>query len=273
MRTLLRAAALRESAQFAWLQGNYEDSRARWHESLEIGRARNDAGAIGSSLLGLGQVALAEKDPVLAMSCFEQSLALARESRDESMTLISLNNLGETHRIHGQIDQAQLLYQEALAISRRRDLPNWTAIALLNLSTIAVSGRDYVSAREHIIEAAQLANKIDSHSLWNHIMDVIVALAFANGDANQAARMWGASEVLHERSGERRFVTDQQFIAPFVARTRKSLGNDFENAFAAGKALSRGDAMREGLAWLTGDVSAKPVLSRRRMKDKREKLI
>ena len=82
-------------------------------------------------------------------------------------------------------------------------------------------------------------------------MNTVAQLAATLGEGAFAARLFGVSEVLRERMGERRSPPDEQRIAPLMARARSELGESaFAAAYAAGGSLSYQDAIAEARAWL-----------------------
>ena len=241
----IRAMALRVTGQFAALEGVYAESRECFEESLQVARALGDRSGIASAFLGLGHVATAEGDRPLAQEHLEQSLSIARDIDDQVSVVNVLNQLGELYRMNREFEQARPLYEEALTISRGRDF-NVSANTLLNLATIAIERGDYETARTQILEAASFADRLASHFLWAHILDAIVALAAAVSDAKGAARTLGASDAMHQTRGETRYISDQQFLAPYMQQTRTVLGDAaFEKTYADGYRLSRDEAIRE----------------------------
>ena len=76
-------------------------------------------------------------------------------------------------------------------------------------------------------------------------------LAAAIGDATFAARTWGALDAACGATGLTLQLPDLEFLAPRIESARLALGDAaFQEAFAAGSALSLDEGNAEIDAWL-----------------------
>ena len=76
-------------------------------------------------------------------------------------------------------------------------------------------------------------------------------LAAAIGDATFAARMWGALDAARGATGLTLQLPDLEFLATRIERARLAFGDAaFQEAFAAGSALSLDEGNAEIDAWL-----------------------
>src|SRR6266704_2011003 len=117
------AATRYELAQNARLRGNSELAKQYLEDSLVIMRELNERHGEAVVLAALGQLALLEgkfqvgKDYFQeAWSLYQQSLALAREMRDQRGQAASLLGLSIIHLAANQLEQAELLTQEILSL-------------------------------------------------------------------------------------------------------------------------------------------------------------
>jgi hypothetical protein len=108
-------------------------------------------------------------------------------------------------------------------------------------------------AREILIEALQIAERIGSKQACRNALDVAVGLAALLGDWPLAARIYGAAQIELEQTGVRRETADEAFLAPMVAKAKEALG---EPPFTALEAEGRARAFEEAIAatreWLNG---------------------
>jgi hypothetical protein len=82
-------------------------------------------------------------------------------------------------------------------------------------------------------------------------LQVSAALGAFLGEWQHAARLYGAAEAQKEQIGYHREPADEAFLEPFIARTRRALGESaFAPAEAAGRGLSYEGALSEARAWL-----------------------
>jgi hypothetical protein len=83
------------------------------------------------------------------------------------------------------------------------------------------------------------------------VLEVSTGLAAFRGQADQAARLFGAAEAQAGRTGLHRDPADEAFLAPLVQRARKALGcAAFDAAAAAGGALDYELAIAAAREWL-----------------------
>jgi tetratricopeptide (TPR) repeat protein len=181
----------------------------------------------------------------------EESLALARELGDALRLEQALTSLAELYRVEGDLDRAEPLYAESLAMNRMDGAGSNIAVNLLNLAMVAIGRGSADRAREILVEALQIAAQIGSKPACRNALDVAAGLAALLGDWTRSARIYGTAQLELEQTGVRRETADEAFLVPLVAKAREALGESmFAAAEAEGRALAFEEAATETRAWL-----------------------
>lgn len=118
-----RAAAFRELGEINYRQGNFEESIELLSTALNIYQSINQRAQTTriNSLLGHSYSKLGK--PVIATRYFEYTLSLAREFNQIDLQMRSLNCLGAI-MFDDDVEQAKLLFEQALLLSLRSDVKN-----------------------------------------------------------------------------------------------------------------------------------------------------
>jgi tetratricopeptide (TPR) repeat protein len=94
-----------------------------------------------------------------ALADCSQALAEGRRGTDLEVLALALNNLGLAREGLGQLAQAEALFQEALAVNRRRGAPDSQVINLTNLGNLAAARGRYERALRLLSAAEGLARR------------------------------------------------------------------------------------------------------------------
>ena len=125
------------------------------------------------------------------------------------------------------------------------------AVNLLNIAMVSIGRGAGDRAREILLEALAIAEKIRSKAAGRAALDVAVGLAALLADWERAARLYGAAQAQLEETGIHRETADEAFLAPLIAKAREAMG---EAAFAAtstsGAELTYEEAIAEARDWL-----------------------
>lgn len=136
-------------------------------------------------------------DYAMAVTLFEEQLAVSRERGDEQLTARLLNHLGDVIRAKGDNARALTFYQQSLARFQRLDFPAGVALALHNLGHIHLQRGNLPEAKAKFSESLRLYQ--DVGLVWNQA-DCLVGLAgvaSAQGEWERAAQLLGAAYTLH----------------------------------------------------------------------------
>jgi hypothetical protein len=169
---------------------------------------------IASTLNDLGVLAVSQGDLERGTASFEEALALYRQDGDRRGTALCLQNLGGVARRRGEVVQAEALGREGLVLLR--DLGNLRG---------CTEG-----------------------------LELLASIAGTAGQGERAARLLGAAAAQRETLGTPQPPQEQVEVEQAVAAARAALGEEaWAAAYAAGRALSREQAVAEALHEMDGE--------------------
>jgi predicted ATPase/class 3 adenylate cyclase len=254
-----RARVLDGAGYLAYDQGDNEEAIPLIETGLATAKAVGTAAvaALAATHLSLVQPRL---DLQTVLEAGEESVALAREAKDDFVLATVLNNLGEAMRAFGEQERAIAYHKESLALRRRMGQASSIALSLSNVAEIALLNGDANKAAALFTEAAEIAGAIGdkrhtSFALgglawvayldqrWNEasahareelrlareigmklcILEAITCLAgvaAATGDAARAAVLAAAAEVHSSLLAPYPSVMDAEFQQPAIERAR-----------------------------------------------------
>ena len=176
---------------------------------------------------------------------------MARELGNQREIAAALNVLAQLLRSEGELDAAEPLYEQGLALARELQDRESIAIGLLNLAMVSVDRALRDRARPMLLEALAIADEIGSKRTGQCVLEVSAGLAALREEWGAAARFFGAAQAQAEQTGLQRDPADEAFLAPRIDAARKALGaSGFAAAEAAGHALGYPEALGELRAWL-----------------------
>ncbi len=249
--TRARAVVLSGAGWFASRIGLHAEARSLLEQSLSISRALGDMAVTATALRRLGMVAHEREDHAEARGFYGESVAISRQMGDKHLLCWGLNNLATILVDEGKLESAWPLFEEALALEREVVNPWGIAVLLMNLADVAIQRGDHAAARGRLAESAGIVEETGASWVGQGVLDTVAQLAATSGEAVRAARLFGVSDALRERMGERRAPTDERRVVSLMARARSELGESaYAEAYAAGRALAYEDALGETRAWL-----------------------
>ncbi len=252
-RSLARCNALFDVGQIGSWMGRYAESQRYLEESLSIARELGDKHAIAVVLQPLAITELGQGDAAAARAHLAEGLALAQELGNRREVAAALNALAQLHRQDGDLAAAQPLLRDVVAIGRELDDRQIIAIGLLNLAMALIGGRSTGDARALLLEALAIARQTGSQPTGLSALEVCAGLAASTGDADQAARFYGAAQGQQGQTGLQRDPADEAFLAPLVESAQATLGAErFAALVSAAHGLGYDKALDEAHAWLSG---------------------
>ncbi len=245
-----RLRAMTGAGTLAWCQTDI--TRAlQWHEqALDLAREVGDRMAEAFSLSNLGVQAIELGDHDRARASYELGLAIARAEGASEAEVLALQNLACLEWIQGDTTTAATRSEEALALARQDGWDWIVPMILISYGFITVDRGDDERATALFHEGLTLG-----HARGN-LGDVTVALeglarvGAATGQAARATRLLGAASTLREEIPMPRPPTEVAYFQPVFATLRDTLGaDDFATLLAAGRSLSRQEALAEAAAF------------------------
>jgi DNA-binding CsgD family transcriptional regulator len=144
-------------------QGEHARGEALNTESLAIGRVLNDSLLVSRGLIQLGVGAQQQGADDAARGLFEEALAIARRGSDVVGEAMALRNLSSLAVEAGDHGAAELSGGEALALGRKLH-SDWMQAGALTYLGLAAFGRGTVAAAREMLEESLLAARASGDS-------------------------------------------------------------------------------------------------------------
>jgi predicted ATPase/class 3 adenylate cyclase/Tfp pilus assembly protein PilF len=244
-----RAEALAWAGRLKWQQGDYEAAKAVLRSSLELYRRLGDLGGVAFSLNNLGNVAWGLGEYGAARALHTECLSIWREvAPDKSGTAVSLNNLGTDALAQQDYEAARAAFEESLALSRQQGSQFEAAWALEGLGNLACAEEQYGTAQAWFADSLAVAREIGDKGRVAGCLAGLAQVAAAAGDAERAARLFGAAEALRQAIGAPIHPAESALYEGSIEVIRSRLGRQaFEAAWAEGRAMPPEEAMAMAL--------------------------
>jgi tetratricopeptide (TPR) repeat protein len=209
------------------------------------------------SLYLLGMIAHYEGDRDRAKSFYEEALGLVRGAPDTHLEAMLLNNLGDVVVAQNDPLAAQGHYEAALAIWRERSDDWGIGIAILNLGHLALRSGDAPRAGELYGEGLAMSVELGDQARVADYLNAIGRLAAATSQWPSATHLLSTATALYESLGIEQFPDHRGEHEQAVAAARAGLGDEaFTAAWDAGQGLEPEHAVTEALAVTAAPVSA-----------------
>lgn len=244
------ARALLRSAWQARERGDAAGAWSKLEESLSLYHQLGDQYGIIDVLTTMGQVTVMQEDPEQAERILTQASTLARENNAQFYIGWLLNHLGHVAQIRGNYDQAIHFQQQSLVAFRELlgEGSQGEAWVLHSLGETALALGDLTQAQAQLAANIVLCRDIGEYLPAAWCLASLGSAAALDGQAERAARIWGAAEQLRTAIGGRTAPAARATYERAVARARAALGNaGFAAAWAAGQALTLEQAIDEAL--------------------------
>ena len=238
---------LSASGYVALSKEDYERATQLYEESLALSREMRDDWALAFSLFGMALVSHRRGDPERTAELYEESISIFREQGDKHGLAICLNNLGLVARYQGDLVRAEKLTEESVELLRELG-SGGDAEGLCNLGWMALLRNDLGKAADFYEETLTMAWDIERNPVVTSALKGFACLAGAHGEAERAARLWGAAQALHEGKGEPWDADFLDFLAEadaHISRARSGMGEEaWEEAWREGRAMTTEEAVR-----------------------------
>jgi tetratricopeptide (TPR) repeat protein len=246
--TFERARALTAAGFLATKLGYLSESRTLLEQSIRIARSLGREAFVGGALNNLGDVASDEGDDSLARQCYEESLAIRRRRGDEWGIAWCLIHLGRLARREGEYERAAALDQESLALFRETGDMGSVAWAWYERGKLHQAQDDFGAARSCYAQALSLGRGMIRNPALPIFLEAVASLAVAQGEAERAARLYGAAERSRETKGTPLTPSERKEYERSVAAARAALGEEsFAAAWSEGRAMTLEQAIEYAL--------------------------
>jgi non-specific serine/threonine protein kinase len=243
------AKALDGAGRLSWRQGDFQDAKQLFAESLALWRTAGDKAGEANSLHGLARAALNLQDHKSARTSCEESLEIQRQLRDKQGIATAMNTLGEVARSQRDFAQAETHYGESLAIFREIGDTAASVSVLHNLAYTALNRGDEKKAEAFFREAITIARELKDQLGIFSMLGGLACVATARGQAERAAMLFAAAEAVGSARGYAGDRIDQDEVNRHLAAARSAFGEEkFNAAWTRGQAMPPEDAIAYALS-------------------------
>jgi excisionase family DNA binding protein len=230
-------------------QGDFAQAEPLLEQGLRLLRDAGDPLYISRALVLSGGVLIINGRYAEAEAPLSEALAHAEELADPNLRAAAagraIGNLCCAARAQGDFARAKAYSEEALRLFAGKPFDGFIASALVDLGSVALDVGDYELAIGRLLEGISL---IGEHRDMRQVADalsLIGCVASAWSEPRAALLIFGAADALRERvGGAMVWPADIAAVERSLAALRESLGEQaVEETFAAGRALSRDDAV------------------------------
>jgi predicted ATPase/DNA-binding CsgD family transcriptional regulator/Tfp pilus assembly protein PilF len=236
-----------------WVGGDYERAKELLEESLALNRKADDKVGIAEALLQLGSATAYQGDRARAKEIYEEGIAVCREVGYTYRLPDFLLSRGYQSMLEGDYERGAALNEEAAALLRERGYKSGLHYALDNLGWAALLQGDHERAKTSYQESLTLCKELGDKMIASESMEGLACSSAAQGKGERAARLFGATEALHETLREAvAFEHTPEEVAwrePYLATTRSRLDEAaWQAAWAEGRAMSMEQAIEYALS-------------------------
>ncbi|HKP53612.1 MAG TPA: tetratricopeptide repeat protein [Chloroflexia bacterium] len=185
----IRGKALNGAGTLAYAQGDYDEAKSLYTESLAAHRAVGDQKAIARALNNLGLIASNQGDYAAARSLYGNSLEIWHDLGDRAGTALSLNNMMAVDLAQGDYEAARASAEKSVDLRREMGDKAGLASSLGNLAIVLFALGEDRSASTLQQESLVIRREIgDRHGIANSLLN-LGELARYRGDAAEAERL------------------------------------------------------------------------------------
>lgn len=207
-------------------QGDIGQAFDFYEQSLAAARRSGNQTDIAQSLRGLGAMAYLKYDFADARTLLKEALTISQNSGDDFGVAAALARLGDISNVEGDVSAARDLTSESLAIFRRIGYREGISAKLYNLGAIVFMAGDHEAARRYFEESHVTALELGEKINTRLIFDGFAALAADEGDYPRAARLSGAADSLGTTIGYSVEPAEKIFRDAYLTKLRAVMTDD-----------------------------------------------
>lgn len=242
------AVALLNAGILAHGHGDYTRAMAYFEQSLPICWEVASAHAIALCLTSMGFTVLHLGDIPRALALCTEAVVRSRAANDVT-TAGALTNLGIALLVSQQYDLAISRFEESLRMRRETADHGGAAHTLRFLGRAWLEQGDLARAEGYFLESFALRDALGEDEGLAEALEGLAAVAVARGNGAVAATQLGASETLREHAGMPVPAIDRPFYDRWLARIHALLDEQtLEAAWTAGRLLTPPAARDAGAA-------------------------
>jgi DNA-binding CsgD family transcriptional regulator len=151
--------------------------------------------------------------------------------------------------LEGNYERAAALCEEAEVLFRERGYKGHLEFVLDNLGWAALLGGDHERAKAYYEENLVVCKELGDKMIASESLEGLACVAGTRGEAEQAARLFGAAEALREAVGFQHTPEEDALREPYLAAASSQLYEAaWEAAFAEGRTMAFEEAVEYALS-------------------------
>ena len=206
-------------------------------EAVRLARQTGDDYVLAVALNNLGATHDLLGDTERVAAYLEESLELRRRLGDMSGIALSLYNLADGALRKGDAGRAAALYSEAAEVANAIGDKRHLCFAYGGLASVAYRERRWEDAETHARASLRLAKEIGDKRAMMEAIFCLAGIAAATGDPARAARLAAAAEFHHSRVTPGGIFLDDEVRASIEAAKAASDPGIWQEAWAAASAM------------------------------------
>jgi ATP/maltotriose-dependent transcriptional regulator MalT len=231
----------------ARLRGDHQRAARLVQDSLALYQEAGDKPGVAWSLGNLANVAGERGDHERATQLYEEGIALSRQLGGAHLLFSYLNSLGYEYLLEGDHESATALFEEAANLFRNQG--GGLQYALDNLGWALLLRGAYDKAGALHRESLALCHDLGDKMIASASLEGLACTAGAQGDAEQAARLFGAAEALREAVGSRQEPRERALREPYLEAARSRMSEAaWEKVFIEGRTMGMEEAVEYAFA-------------------------
>jgi len=234
---LLRARALAADGLSALAQGDYEDSRDSFAQSLSLFRAHGDVGSVAFVLSKLGASHIMLGNTELAGQLLDESYELAKP-----LPLSILHSFirfwrGWAAVVRGELQLAREMFEDGVRFGRQISHRTSFAHSCAMLGKVLCRLGEYDEAYARLSDGLRV--HVDIGDAWGIALDLegLAELVIARERYADGVRLMGAVDALRERVAIALPASDRSERERLVAIARSQLGGYYERMYDEGRTM------------------------------------
>jgi predicted ATPase/DNA-binding SARP family transcriptional activator len=212
-----QARALNSVGFLMYLLGDLNMARRSLEEALTIYRAAGAEAGMAWSMQFLGLVLANEKEYDQADTIFQEGLALTRKLDGQQANNL-IHLLGDIYVQKGETGRAKTIYQESINVLRAKGSQSFLAYPLRRLGYLALRENELLMAKDYFLESLEINQGIGDKRAVAACLVSLAALALKLEKPVTAARLYGAVESHLESLAIKLMNMDQNELGLVVSQ-------------------------------------------------------
>jgi DNA-binding CsgD family transcriptional regulator len=249
---------------FAWVQGDLAVGIQLSEQSIALAREARDPWALAAALDVLGVACGQAGDLESGRRHLEECIAVYRGLDDGWGTGLGCMDLSKVVRLAGRPDESRALLEEGVHLMRASGDIWQLSEGLAALGGMVLEAGDATRAAALAAEGLSMLRAHGQLYYVAEYLELSGEVASAQGEPTRAVQLFGAAEATRLTTGYARPRESQPLYERHLAAIRATLDSaDYASAWAAGRALTPGQAVDDALAALERSQAAPGVATNR----------